>query len=109
MKKYNVTAIRTDNYDIEVDESIITAEYLEKWSSVFHKVETVEEYIEALAFLILRFGSGEFYEGFGKIRTYSSAGNELNFLKQGKEEYSPGITIHLINEDEDHEFEVEAV
>lgn len=35
MKKYNVRAIRTDRYEIEIDETIWTPEVLETWSSFF--------------------------------------------------------------------------
>lgn len=113
MKKINVQAKRNDEYIIEIDEKIFNDEALKEWSSVFHEVESIEEFAEALAFQILRFGSGEFYEGFGIIKTINPNGHLKYQTHRGKlvteDQYTKGILVTIVDEDNDHDFEMEVI
>lgn len=118
MKKIKVKATRIDEYEISIDPEVWDDQALADWSSVFHKIETVEELAESLAFAVLRFGSGSFMEGFGHVRTLMRSGYDVDQYKRGKdgeilklaeEDYCKGILVQLVDEDEEHEFEVEEI
>ena len=117
MNKFRVEAKRIDQYEIEIDPEFWNAEYLERWSEVFHKVNEVKEIAEDLSFSILRLGSGSFIEGFGYVKTLTSNGREVDQYRSSKgeyvrvqeEDYCPGIIVRIIDEDDEHEFDTKEV
>lgn len=113
MKKINVKAIRNDEYIIEFDETIHDKAKLKRWSKVFVSVNSLNELAENLAFQILRNGTGNFYEGFGHVKTIGAYGCEMNqwqnFQLVKSDEYAPGILVTIVNEGDDYDFETEVI
>ena len=109
MKNFEIEAVRADRYKITIDEEIWTEETLKEWSSIFHDVD-LEGLAEALAFQILRFGSRQFYEGYGRVKFLASNGSLWpQYSKDysaplAEDEYCKGVTVQLLCEDEEHEF-----
>ncbi len=112
--KLKTTLQREYVYEIEVDESIITEEFLKDWSNTFQDVETVEDFIEVLA-IRLTTQAGEFMEGFGHVKTFFANGAEM--LQTGDEweriegdAYTEGITVHIKDDgDEIYSYNTELV
>ena len=118
METFKVVAKREDNYVISIDPEQWNEEYLANWSSVFHKVYEVKDIVENLSFQILRFGSTGHYEGYGYVKTFASDGRELIQTMRGDDgslvvvterDYCKGISVTIIDEDEEYEFEIEEV
>lgn len=112
MKKYNINAIRTDEYIIEVDENVWNQEALDIWNSVFGGCDTLQELAEHISFLILRFGYERFLEGFGYLYVQSEDGRQKTLFKRddaGKcvivTEFAEGIKVTIISEDDEYDFE----
>lgn len=81
MNTFKVIAKRVDEYDIQVDPEYWNEERLADWSSVFHEIETPEELAETVAACLLTQGKGEFYEGFGFIKTMVYSKKQKIMLK----------------------------
>lgn len=116
MIKYNVQAIRTDEYIVEIDETVWTPEALESWSSVFTDIENTEELAEHITFLLMRFGYERFIEGFGYIQTQNSDGYQYSQFERDDKgnmvtvtEFSAGIKVTIISEDDEYSFETEEI
>jgi len=113
IKRLEVTAIREDKYEIYIDDAIYNEAALKDYSKFFSKVESVEDLSKILSAKIMQQGSGNFFEGFGIVKTLHSNGMEKSQLYQGRfikeEDYAPGILVKIIGEDEDYHLEVEAV
>jgi len=108
MKKFKIEVIRTDFYEVEVDENIWTKEELKKWSNVFYPAENQKELAENLANSIMRLGSDYgFIEGFGYVKTFRCDGSQRKHFEGLKEvpddKYANGISIKIINENDDYE------
>jgi hypothetical protein len=111
MKNFITTAIRTDEYEIYIDENIWNDEALKTWGEVFHEVDSVEEIVKHLAFSLMRFGSGSFIEGFGYVKTFRKDGSQHKIFGAGfkeipEDEYAKGISAKIIVEDDDYDFEL---
>lgn len=121
MKKYNVTVTRTDEYIVEIDETIYNEEWMKDFERYFHPLDgDMKEIAIDLATHQARFGSdvsGGFIEGYGYIsrdgklpfsfEDYDEKGKELPEDK--KREAAPGLNIRIISEDDDIETDVEEV
>ena len=113
--KFNVKVIRTDEYEIEIDENKFNEEALKSWSEVFSDVETQEDLAKKLAGAIMYFGSDYgFIEGFGYVKTVNENGNEVKHYEQGHgvvldSEYSSGLSVKIIYENEDYDYESEEI
>lgn len=114
MKKYKVNAIRTDEYEIEIDENIWTEEALEAWNSVFGGCDNLEELAKHLSFSLLRFGYERFLEGFGYVYTVNKKGEKLSQYERDNDgnwiivsDFANGIKVKIIREDDDYDFEID--
>lgn len=115
MKKYSIEAVRTDNYIVEIDESIWTPEELKKWGSVFFDMDDTKELSEHVAFLVMREGYEKFIEGFGYLYTQDEDGRHLRQWAMNEKgggltevtEFSPGIKVTIISQDDEYSFETE--
>jgi hypothetical protein len=114
MKKYEIEATRVDEYRIEVDETIWTEEEIKKWASCFWSAETPEDIARHLASSIMHLGSDHgFYEGFGYVKIYIQGRLKTQyksgFEKLEDDEYTKGISINVITEAEDYDYEVKSI
>lgn len=112
MKQYTVEVKRTDEFKIEIDETVWDKEALSDWSSIFWKLESVEDLAHSVAEAISRNGSEKnFIEGFGNIKVLYRDGDEKTKYKKEDgnwvkdEVYCKGITVTIISEDDDYETE----
>jgi len=117
IKKYRVEVVRTDEYEIEIDDAIYTDEFIEQWSESFQDTDEesrTEDFVKHLAGSITCNGKAQGLEGFGYIKQsiHSCDGElELSQYSSGlkripEEEFSPGIKVEIINYDEDYEIEI---
>ena len=117
LKKFRVEVVRTDEYEIEIDDSVYTDEFIEQWSESFQDTEEdsrQQDFVKHLAGSITCTGKKEFLEGFGFIKQRFHSMDTDDFLTQyskgftkvTEEEYSPGIKVEIINYDEDYEIEI---
>lgn len=114
MVKFKINAIRTDEYIVEIDETVWNQETLDLWNSVFGGCDTIQELAEHISFLILRFGYERFLEGFGYLYVQSEDGRQKTIFKRddnGKlvcvTEFAEGIKVTIITEDDEYDFETE--
>lgn len=108
---FKTTAIRTDEYEIQIDENIWNAEALADYSKVFSPIDSIQELAEHLAFSLLRFGSDHgFIEGFGYVKMYRKNNSPIKHFRSGGEvpetEYAKGISAKILSEDDDYDFEI---
>ena len=116
MKKYDIQAIRTDQYIVEIDETVWTPEALEGWSAVFIPIENTQELAEHIVFLLMRFGYEKFLEGFGYIQTQNEDGYQYSQFERNEAgnitkvtEFADGIKATIISEDDEYSFETEEI
>lgn len=113
MAKFSITVIRTDEYEIEIDENIWTPEYINDWSKSFYPAEDAEDIAKHLAAAIMNEGSGNgFMEGFGVVKTLYNNGNEKRQWETitkpiAAEDYTKGVSVKIITENDDYEYEIE--
>lgn len=114
MKKYNINVIRTDEYEIEIDENIWTAEALESWNSAFGGCDDLKALAQHLSLMLLRFGYERFLEGFGYVYVVNENGVKLSQYERDDKgewkivtDFAPGIKVRIIQEDDDYDCEIE--
>lgn len=111
MKKVRVEIKRVDLYTIIFNEEIWTKEEIKKWSKSFFKAETVEDLAKALTYSIMQNGSDYcFHEGFGYVAVFKN-GEQIKHYNGTKKilakQYTPGIIVRILDENEDFEYDVE--
>ena len=92
MKKFKVTVTRTVDYEVEIDETLWSAEEREKWQQTFWDLnptnyegenpdeEAAAEFAVALAEQSARLGCNQFIEGFGMCaqdKEYAESWNKM--------------------------------
>ena len=106
--KYQVTVIRTDVFNVEIDDNVFNEEWAKKFSSYMYDVDIADPAREAaknIAIQTSRQGKHEFIEGFGIIPVKDSLYSKS--LKERGEKIAKGVTIEPIIFDEDFETEIE--
>ena len=110
MRKFKCIVTRTDEYEIEVDETIVNQDWIDDFGKYFFEADGVEDLAENIATMQARFGSDmDFIEGYGYVprdgklpfsaRDYDNKGNLLPIDKQRVA--SKEFNIKIISEDED--------
>lgn len=113
MSKFKINVIRTDEYEIEIDEKIWDEKAIQEWAKVFYEAESTEDIAKDLAGSIMKMGSDYgFMEGFGYVKTLRSDGSQKKHFGEGfkeikKSEYTKGIVLKVLQEDEDYEYEIQ--
>lgn len=119
MSKFLVTVTRVDEYEVEVDETIWTNEELKDWSKTFHDVQNTEDFARLLAITWMRTENSHFKEGYGYIKELDENGKvkgipfknengELDY-PMPEENYTKGLTIKPISQDDNYEVESELI
>lgn len=112
MAKFKVTVVRTDEYEIEVDENIWTECEIKEWGNTFWGGSSLRDVASALGIAWMKEGRAFFKEGFGYVRELDSNGNPNsipykdesgNYSNMPDEKYAKGLSIKPISEDEDYE------
>ena len=111
MKKFKCVVTRTDEYIIEIDDSIIDEEWMAHFRRYFYEFDDLEEHAEHLAQFQARFGNHAFIEGYGVVKRngklpYPYYGKKYEG-KIDKEELA--FNIKIVNEDNDCEVEVKEI
>lgn len=111
--KFNITVTRTDEYEIEIDETIWDEAALKEWSHVFHSVRNVKQVAEDFAIAFMRNENSYFIEGYGYVREYYNDGSLKTYYKSGEgmtevsdEDYAKGMSIKPISQDDNYETEI---
>lgn len=113
--KFKVTVTRTDEYVIEVDETIWTPEEIKGWAKTFYPADDPEDIAKHLAGTIMYEGSGNgFMEGFGYVKTFRSDGSLKHqtgegFKKLTEDQYTKGLSVTPLIENDDFEYEIEEI
>lgn len=109
MRKFKVIVTRTDEYNIEIDESIWTPEEIKDWGKTFWGGETLKDVVAPLAIAWMNQGASNFKEGFGYVKQVDSVGTEESFLYRSEdgevgiipeEKYCLGIKVEVVSEDD---------
>ncbi|WP_415316165.1 hypothetical protein [Clostridium perfringens] len=104
MKKYRVTVEITKEFEIEIDETIITEEALDGFEEVFYKLDEENDRYASMAndYCRLRAMNGDsFIEGYG----YVLENGEPSFgAKINKEK--PNTAINLIESDDEGDYDI---
>lgn len=117
MRKFRVEVTRTDEYLIEIDETIYgNPEWKDQFERDFWKLdEGLESVAESLAWHRMRNGDElRFIEGFGPVKVDGKLPFSLEDYENGKlkpeekrEAPAPGLNIIIISENDDYSFEIE--
>jgi len=91
--KRKVTVITENEYEIEIDDELLTEESLNEFSSTIFKVDDIDELFETSAYQI-DYCNGEcFIEGLGQAREYYNKGKDVKVrYKLIHEEFS--VNVH---------------
>lgn len=118
MKKFKCTVTRTDEYEIEFDESIYDEEWMEAFRAYMFDFHNLSQHAQYIAQHQARLGSArDFIEGYGYVKRDGDLPlSGKDFDKDGKwlpaskrRQPAPGININILSEDEDCEVDVEEV
>ncbi|MEN9909091.1 MAG: hypothetical protein RLZZ540_2240 [Bacteroidota bacterium] len=113
IRKFAVAVIRKDEYEVEIDDSIYSDEFLEQWTETFYHTEEgkrQEDFVKHLANAITANHLAKGLEGFGYVKQKYSSMAEGDFLRQinselknvTEEEYAPGLSVNIISYDLDY-------
>lgn len=97
MKKFKVTVIREDEYEIEFDEEIFNKKFIEDFKEVFYNFDSLEEHAEHIALHRARFGQ-KFIEGYGI--PFVSGRKPLIYGDKEEKQVAYGLNINIISEDD---------
>ena len=100
IRKFKCTVRREDEYIIEIDDSIITEEWMENFREYMNDFDSLEEHAEHLAQYQARMGNHQFIEGYGNVKR----DGECWFLNDDEK---PAEGFNIIREDEDNYCEVD--
>jgi hypothetical protein len=116
IQKYKVEVVRTDEYEIEIDDAIYTDEFIEQWSEGFYETDSdnrEEDFVKHLANAITFDDKAKFLEGFGFIKQRYHSMNLGNLLTQysskskvKEEDYSPGLVVTINTHADDYSTEI---
>ena len=115
MRKFTVVVTRTDEYEIEVDDTIYNDAWRADFKKSFWPVSGPRDVACNLAGHQARHGSGDsFIEGYGEVtRDGKLPYSPADFDKKGKllpedkrRQAVPGLNIIIVDEDNDIEFDV---
>jgi len=107
MKKFRCVVTRTDEYVIELDETVFTEEYMEEFRGVFYPFYSLDDHAEHLAKMQAIIGDDSFIEGYGHVlRDGKLPFSGADFDKDGaflpeEQRRKPAQGINIIIEDED--------
>jgi len=108
MKNFKCKVTRVDEYEIEVDETKITEEWMKNFRSYMYNFIDIEDHVEHLAQLRARQGEG-FYEGYGYVSVNGERPFAVSLSEENESSYEDGINIKVIDEDDDIEVELEEI
>lgn len=103
IKKFKVIATRTDEYIVEIDETLYNEEWRESFSNHFWDLDSTEDVAADLALAQIKRGDSH-KEGYG----YVKKNGKLPFPIHDKEP-SEGLNIQVISEDYDYDTEVKDI
>lgn len=104
MKKFKVKVVRTDEYIIEIDDTILNEQWMDDFRHVFFRFHEYDEHAEQIAMMRARFGEG-FIEGYGNILVNGKKSWHITDENQ----VNQAINIKIISEDDEREIEVEEI
>jgi len=112
MEQFKIEVIKTDEFLVKVDPGVWNEETRKEWSNTFWNVDSTEDVAKSLAEAVSRKGLEEYYEGFGRVKTFFSDGtlraqfkhnDEGVFQILTDEQYCKGVSITVLSMDDDIE------
>ena len=95
MRKFNCVVTRVDEYEIEIDENVMTEEWMANYRKTFGGIQTLREHAKLIAQEKAR---GEvFIEGYG----VPMLDNEFQYYMNKRSTENIGINIVTLSEDDD--------
>lgn len=99
MKKFRVTVIREDEYEVEFDENIFDKDFMEHFKEYFYDFDSLEEHAAHIAQFRARFGE-RFIEGYGLPRVDGKLPFAARVDKENIKSVNQGLNINIISEDD---------
>lgn len=103
IKKFEVEVTRVDKYVIEIDQDVMTEEWMDDFRGFMYDFYTLEDHAEHIAQFRARFKNGSYYggfvEGYGEIALQGR-------VRQDAKYHFPAVNIAEADEDSDIEVEV---
>jgi hypothetical protein len=117
MKKFTVEVIRTDEYEIEIDETLYNEAWQEEFGKFMWPLDGLKDIARDIAWHQMRNGNDRFLEGYGNITRDGSLPFDFrDFDENGdlkpedqRANPAPGLNINVITEDDEYEFNIEEV
>ena len=103
MKTFKCIVTRETTMDITIDDSVWTDDEIEEWSKHFQDADDLEELVERLVAMKVRYEDGEFMEGFGI--PLIDGEKPCSYLKDDQIEDS----INICNQEESIDVDVEEI
>jgi hypothetical protein len=115
--KYKVEVVRTDEYEIEIDDAIYTNDTIEEWSQHFLATDDEsrqEDFVKHLAVAISMSGTAQGLEGFGYVKQKHCSMIQSDYYTQTavgrrkvtEEEYNPGLIVTINSYEDQIETEI---
>jgi hypothetical protein len=102
IRKFKCEVTRVDTYEIEIDDAVMTEQWMSDFRKVYYDIDDLAEHAEHIAQMRARFGSYDF-EGYGiPLRN----GEVPHLPDSQKNRLNTAININIVNEDNDIEVEV---
>jgi len=106
MKKFAVTATRTDNYIVQIDPTVWTETELQSWARYFYPVDNLDDLAEHIASSIMNGQPGDAFDGFGYIETFNATGKRYDAHKNRN--YCAGIKVFINSHSDDFEYDIDS-
>ena len=110
IRKFKGTVTRVNEYEIEIDDSIYTPEYLKAWEKSFYDAPEISDFVEHLAGTLTQYENDHRsqMEGFGIVRCFYSNGTPA--YASADDKYVNGLKVIIVQEDNsDMEIDIDEI
>lgn len=122
--QFNTKVVRSDEYQIIVDESKLPKDFLKQYARYFNPITSINDLVEHIGLLLMRFGTGKYIDGIGYLHTQTkqligtgargkiydwvdeTQWNENQMITE--QDYCAGITVRVVCENDTIEVEVKS-
>lgn len=106
-KKFKVTVIREDQYEIEFDETVFDEEFIQHFKKYFYDFDNLKDHAEHIAQFRARFGE-RFIDGYGLPLVNGKIPSTAHMNEDELKYVNHGLNINIISEDDLDCLEIEA-
>ena len=118
LRTIKVRTTRVDEIEVTIDDSVINEAWMKDFARVFHPLDGPDDVAHDMGFNVMRFGPEDHYEGYGNVKKLHKDGKQMHlhttdttdgYRRMKEDEYAPGITVKVIEHDDDYDIEVEEI